>query len=265
MIDKLREHETVELICSAFDVPTSSYYEYLQGCRRLNVGRLALRCKLKELFNESRGSAGSRTLLHRMLGLGYDIGRFKIRRLMAEAGLTSRQPGAHKYRVAETERLDIPNHLDREFDVAMPNQAWCGDITYIWANNRWHYLAVVMDLHCRRVVGWSMSTSPDAELAAKALDMAYQQRGKPEGVIVPLGPGLPICQSPVPAATVAISDEAEHEPKRQLLGQLTDGKGVPQPEVRVGTLAGLSLRSRSEKGHQLLLDGLLQLASATSV
>lgn len=63
----------------------------------------------------------------------------------------------------------------------MPNQVWCGDITYIWANNRWHYLALVIDLHCRRVVGWAMSISLDAELAAKALDMAYQQRGKSEG------------------------------------------------------------------------------------
>lgn len=183
MIDKLREHETVELICSAFDVPASSYYEYVQGRQRLDVERLTLRCKLKELFNESRGSAGSRTLLYKMHELGHAIGRFKVRRLMAEAGLVSKQPGAHRYKIAETERLNIPNHLDRKFDVAMPNQAWCGDITYVWADNRWHYLAVVMDLYRRRIVGWAMSTSPDAELAAKALDMAYQQRGKPEGVM----------------------------------------------------------------------------------
>lgn len=164
-------------------MPTSSYYEYAQGRQRLNVERLTQRSRLKELFNESRGSAGSRTLLYRMQEQGHAIGRFKVRRMMAEAGLVSKQPGAHKYKIAETERLDTPNHLDREFDVAMPNKAWCGDITYIWADNRWHYLAVVMDLYRRRVVGWAVSTSPDAELAAKALDMAYQQRGKPEGVM----------------------------------------------------------------------------------
>ena len=53
---------------------------------------------------------------------------------------------------------------------------WCGDITYVWAGGRWHYLAAVLDLHTRRVVGWAMSDKPDAELAIKALEMAYRQR-----------------------------------------------------------------------------------------
>ncbi|HDO1372727.1 TPA: DDE-type integrase/transposase/recombinase, partial [Aeromonas veronii] len=64
-----------------------------------------------------------------------------------------------------------------------PNQVWCGDITYVWAGGRWHYLAAVLDLHTRRVVGWAMSDKPDAELAIKALEMAYQQRGCPSGVL----------------------------------------------------------------------------------
>ncbi|OKA95033.1 transposase, partial [Aeromonas salmonicida subsp. salmonicida] len=67
--------------------------------------------------------------------------------------------------------------------VPQPNQVWCGDITYVWTSARWHYLAVVLDLHTRRVVGWAMSDKPDAELAIKALEMAYQQRGCPSGVL----------------------------------------------------------------------------------
>jgi len=54
--------------------------------------------------------------------------------------------------------------LNREFDVPEPNQVWCGDITYIWAQGKWHYLAVVMDLYVRRVVGWALSNKPDADL-----------------------------------------------------------------------------------------------------
>ena len=73
--------------------------------------------------------------------------------------------------------------LAREFDVQQPNQVWCGGITYVWAGGRWHYLAVVLDLYARRVVRWSMSDKPDAELAIKALEMAYQQRGCPSGVL----------------------------------------------------------------------------------
>lgn len=141
------------------------------------------RCELRRLFKASRNSAGSRALMSMMRELGYQIGRFKVRNLMKEAGLVSKQPGAHRYQVARSERPDIPNLLAREFDVQQPNQVWCGDITYVWAGGRWHYLSAVLDLYTRRVVGWAMSDKPDAELAIKALEMAYQQRGCPSGVL----------------------------------------------------------------------------------
>ncbi len=141
------------------------------------------RSELRRLFTASRDSAGSRALMSMMRELGYQIGRFKVRDLMKEAGLASKQPGTHRYKVARSERPDIPNLLAREFDVPQPNQVWYGDITYVWAGTRWHYLAVVLDLHTRRVVGWAMSDKPDAELAIKALEMAYQQRGCPSGVL----------------------------------------------------------------------------------
>ncbi len=133
------------------------------------------------MFKESRDSAGSRALMSMMRELGYQIGRFKVRNLMKEAGLASK--GAHHYKVACSERPDIPDLLARELDVPQPNQVWCGDITYVWTSARWHYLAVVLDLHTRRVVGWAMSDKPDAEVAIKALEMAYQQRGCPSGVL----------------------------------------------------------------------------------
>ncbi len=64
-----------------------------------------------------------------------------------------------------------------------PNRIWCGDITYIWAGNRWHYLAVVMDLYARRVIGWAFGEKANASLVCRALDMAWEQRGKPRGVL----------------------------------------------------------------------------------
>lgn len=81
------------------------------------------------------------------------------------------------------ERPDIPNVLDRGFSVASPNKVWCGDITYVWAEGQWHYLAAVIDLCARRVVGWAFSAKPDADLVIKALDMAYEQRGRPQNVL----------------------------------------------------------------------------------
>ncbi len=119
----------------------------------INRERIQQRSELRRLFKESRGSAGSRTLMSMMRELGYQIGRFKVRNLMKEAGLVSKQPGAHRYKVAQSERPDIPNLLAREFDVPQPNQVWCGDITYVWAGGRWHYLAAVLDLHTRGLLG----------------------------------------------------------------------------------------------------------------
>ncbi len=114
---------------------------------------------------------------------GEKIGRFKVRSLMRELSLVSKQPGSHAYKKATVERPDIPNVLNRAFDVDAPNQVWCGDITYIWAQGKWHYLAVVLDLYARRVVGWALSVRPDADLVIRALDVAYEQRGKPHGLL----------------------------------------------------------------------------------
>ena len=122
-------------------------------------------------------------LVGMMREAGHKIGRYKVRRLMKEANLTCKQPGPHAYKTATVERPDIPNRLARAFDVNRPNTVWCGDITYIWAGSRWCYLATVIELYSRRVIGWSISERPDADLVVKALNMAYEQRGHPSGVM----------------------------------------------------------------------------------
>jgi putative transposase len=167
------------MLCELFDIPRSCFYEYRRRRERVDVARMALRSRVHELFVESRSSAGSRSIMGMLREQGATIGRFKVSRLMDELGLICKQPGNHAYKRAKVERIDIPNVLNREFDVAAPNQVWCGDITYLWAQGRWHYLAVVLDLFTRRVVGWSFSTSPDADLVVNALDMAFEQRGRP--------------------------------------------------------------------------------------
>lgn len=166
-----------------FDVPSSSYYDYLKHNQKIDVERLEQRSLVKKLFTDSRRAAGSRSLQSMLQDEGHTIGRFKVRSLMKEANLCSKQPGAHRYKKTGDECLDIPNYLNREFHVGTVNQVWCGDITYVWAEGRWHYLAVVLDLYRRRVVGWAFSSKPDAELVVKALDMAYEQRGRPKNVM----------------------------------------------------------------------------------
>ncbi|WP_270173292.1 IS3-like element IS222 family transposase [Pseudomonas aeruginosa] len=183
LIDQLSEQESVEVVCSAFDVARSCYYVHRLRRRRVDARRVALRSQVNQLFSQSRGSAGSRSILGMLREEGVTIGRFRVRRLMRELGLVSKQPGSHAYKQATVERPDIPNRLNREFATEHPNQVWCGDITYVWAQGRWHYLAAVLDLHTRRVIGWAFSAKPDAELVIKALDMAYEQRGRPQQVL----------------------------------------------------------------------------------
>jgi putative transposase len=159
LINQLSAHEPVDCLCEVFDVTRSSYYAH--RLRRLtpDVERLRLRSRVNELFTRGRSAPGSRSITLMMQDEGEQIGRFKVRRLMRELELVSKQPGSHAYKKATVERLDIPNILNREFDVEAPNQVWCGDITYIWAQGKWHYLAVVLDLYARRVVGWAYPKS----------------------------------------------------------------------------------------------------------
>jgi putative transposase len=171
------------LVCQLFQVSPSSYYDYRQRQKKIDIERLVLRAKVSEVYNLSRGAAGSRTIVSKLVEGGIEIGRYKVRHLMKEAGLVSKQPRPHAYKVATQERPDIPNRLNQEFDVSAPNQVWCGDITYIWAGMTWMYLAVVMDLYARRVVGWAISNHPDSALVVKALDCAYERRGRPSNVM----------------------------------------------------------------------------------
>lgn len=183
MIDQFRAEEPVDLLCSVFEVPRSCYYAHCRKRRSPDVKRLLLRSRVNELFTQSRSAAGSRSIMFMMREDGIEIGRFKIRKLMSEMKLISKQPGSHAYKKATGERPDIPNALDRAFTVSAPNEVWCGDITYVWVQGRWHYVVAVIDMFARRVVGWAFSSKPDAELVIKALDVAYEQRGRPRNVL----------------------------------------------------------------------------------
>ena len=167
-----------------FDICRSSHYEYRQRRKHVNFEHLALKAQVNRLFTKRFSSADSCTIKGLLSDEGVAVGRFKVRRLMSELGLICRQPGPNAYKQATAERPDIPSHLDREFAVEQPDQVWCGDITYIWRGQRWSYLAVLIDLHARRVVGGAMSSSPDADLVVKALDHASKQRGQPKKVML---------------------------------------------------------------------------------
>ena len=165
-------------------VSPSSYYNFESNQQRIDPERVRLRAEVSKIHTNSRGAAGSRTIVSKLSQQGDEVGRYKVSRLMEEAGVVSKQPGKkHKYRDSAAEFPTIENTLNRQFAVCRTDEVWCGDITFIWAGNRWVYLALVIDLFAREVVGWSMSDSPDTALAIKALTMAYITRGCPKRVM----------------------------------------------------------------------------------
>ena len=139
--------------------------------------------EIRRAWNQSRGSAGARTLAEMLTQNGVPMSRYRAGRLMKYLNLSSCQPGKHQYKNARQEHTCLPNLLERQFAVPEPDSVWCGDMTYIWAGNRWCYLAVVMDLFVSRVVGWSLSENADTALISSALRMAYETRGQPRDVM----------------------------------------------------------------------------------
>ena len=143
-----------------------------------------LEYKIIEIFESSKGCYGSRRIRDELLAQGTEIGRFKTRRLMKKLGL--RVKTTKKYRVATNSNHKHPvaeNVLNRKFCPVAANKIWATDITYIWTLEGWSYLAIVMDLYSRRVVGWSIGSRMTKSLVLSALDMAFWQRNPEPGLL----------------------------------------------------------------------------------
>lgn len=161
-----------------------STYKY--WCARpsvINYDKIKLRALVNEKHKLSNGSVGSRSIAVMVSQDGVNLSRYRARRLMKDLGLVSCQLPKHAYKKALQSHVAIPNHLNRQFDVKAPNQVWCGDVTYIWTGQRWSYLAIVMDLFARKPIGSALSRSLDSNLTKQALNMAYELRGHPNGVM----------------------------------------------------------------------------------
>ncbi|EEU2156866.1 IS3 family transposase, partial [Escherichia coli] len=180
---RLSDSHTVVSLCSALEIHRSSYRYWRKRRDTVNPARVRLCSEIRRAWNQSRGSAGARTLAEMLTQNGVPMSRYRAGRQMKYLNLSSCQPGKHQYKNARQEHTSLPNLLERQFAVPEPDRVWCGDITYLWAGNRWCYLAVVMDLFARRVIGWSLSAHADTALISSALRMAYETRGQPRDVV----------------------------------------------------------------------------------
>ena len=145
--------------------------------------KIKLNSMVKSAHKLSNGSAGARSIAHIVTRLGVPLSRYRATGFMKRLGLVSSQLPKHRYKKATQPHCEVPNLLNREFDAEKPNELWCGDVTYVWTERHWSYLAVVLDLFARKPVGWALARSPNSELTSKALSMAYLTRNEPDGVL----------------------------------------------------------------------------------
>ena len=184
-IDQLQQKaDGIAPLCRLLDVSRSGYY-----AARARASRPARACPvtphLQAAFAASGRSYGSRRLCMALRDRGIDVGRHHVRTLMRINGM--RPIWKRKFIHTTDSRHALPiadNVLDRQFEPAAANIAWVCDITYIRTRSGWLYLAAVMDLFSRKIVGWAMASSMPAELVCAALQMAITHRQAPTGLIV---------------------------------------------------------------------------------
>ncbi len=175
-IDRRRNRYSIRMLCRSLQVSPSGYYAWRvrpesQRCR----DDRQLTQLIRAVHAESDGTYGSPRIHAELTAEGVACGRAKVARLMHKAGLK----GCPKRRFRVTTRSGLArasNLLEQDFSAATANERWASDITYIWTGQGWLYLAVVMDLYSRRIIGWSMSRRINRHLVLSALNMALAQR-----------------------------------------------------------------------------------------
>src|SRR5262245_25282000 len=176
----------VSHMCRVLEVSRSGYYEWLSRPPRPPAGAdQEVRDTIQRYFAQGRGTYGTRRLKHLLAQDGLRVSRRRIGRFLAQAGLRCKTQRKFKApRTAGQAQTAAPNQLNREFTVPIPDTVYVGDITYLPTGEGWLYLAVVLDLCSRAVVGWSMANHMRAELVNQALLMAICQRQPAAGLIM---------------------------------------------------------------------------------
>jgi putative transposase len=176
----------VALICEALGVSRSGFYAWLTRPRGRRAARHEELSKaIRRSFLDSDRTYGARRVWHDLLAAGVSCGLHAVERLMRLNALRAR-PRRRRLPSDTGVRPAIElaaNVLDRQFDALAPNRKWVADFTYIWTAEGWLYVAVVLDLYSRRIVGWSMAAAMTAELVTDALMMALWRRGRPREVL----------------------------------------------------------------------------------
>jgi transposase InsO family protein len=181
-----REEFEIRVMCRVLAVSRSGYYAWRK--RPTSSRKMAdqeLKQQIKVIHQQSRQTYGSPRIQAELVENGVTCGAKRVARLMRDEELWAKQ--SRKFRVSTTDSAHscpiAPNRLDQDFSASQPNEKWLTDITYIPTAEGWLYLAVVLDLYSRRIVGWAMSDSLERQLVMAALQMALDTRQPPPGLL----------------------------------------------------------------------------------
>jgi transposase InsO family protein len=188
----VHEHKgqfTVGQMCSVLEVSRSGYYDWAAGREKPPGPRRRRRAelveKIRRVHEQSRGTYGSPRVYQELKAQGQSVCQNTVARLMKDNGIRSVTHRRFRLRTTDSSHAHpvAPNVLDRNFRQDLPDKAWCADITYVPTQEGWLYLACVIDLCSRRIVGWSMADHLRAELCTEALAMAIARRKPGEGLL----------------------------------------------------------------------------------
>jgi putative transposase len=184
-IDEHRDEHGVEPICAQLPIAPSTYYEMKareRDASRLPARRLRdndLRHQITRVYNENQRVYGARKVWLQLKREGFSVARCTVERLMSDLGLRAAVRGRSFKTTIPDEALDRPTDLvDRNFHATRPNQLWVADLTYVRTRTGFAYVAFVVDVFSRKIVGWAVSSSLKSDLALEALEQAIQDRGE---------------------------------------------------------------------------------------
>jgi transposase InsO family protein len=197
LVDEAKKEFPVHRLCRVLGVSQSGYFAWKgrPACRRQHEDMVLL-AHVRSAFALSHGTYGSPRMARELQDSGLAVGRRRTARLMRENGLRARQKRRFKRTTDSNHNSPVtPNLLDQDFSAEGPDQKWGSDISYIWPREGWLYLAVVIDLFARRVVGWAVADRLHQELALTALRKALTMRRPAPGLIHHADRGSQYCST----------------------------------------------------------------------
>ena len=171
LVEAEKAHYPVTVLCEVLGVSRSGYYDWKgRPCCERSKADAQLAVQIAAAHTKSRKRYGSPRVHRALRRKGIRVGKKRVERLMREKGIVARQKRRFR-RTTDSNHSDpiAPNVVQRQFEPSAPNEVWAGDVTYIATHEGWAYLAVLLDLCSRRVVGWAMSETNDTSLALAAL------------------------------------------------------------------------------------------------